>query len=247
MRSSRWKKIGGAALLLSLVVMAAISFFLKPYPPDAAALAAMKGGHGITVTDSKQWIAFEPLQAKQPDVILYPGAQIIPESYAPLASLLADEGHRTWIVKMPYHLAVLGTGRASDIIEMNPRQSYVIGGHSLGGVFAARYAAENPDRLLGVFFLAAYPDSKGSIRDTKLAALSLTGTEDGVLDWQAYDQGKAYLPENTYYEEISGANHAGFGSYGMQKGDRPPRLKPGQQMALTATMLSNWMNKIVSR
>ncbi|WP_239631143.1 alpha/beta fold hydrolase [Paenibacillus sp. H1-7] len=243
----RWKAIGGVVLLIGVAAAAAIQIYGKPYHPDASALEAMRGGHGITVTDSKRWIAFEPLQVKQPDVILYPGAWISPESYAPLASLLADRGYRTWIVKMPFELAVFGVERAADIMEMNPKQPYVIGGHSLGGAMAARYAAKHPDSVHGIFFLAAYADQKGSIRETKLAALSITGKEDGVLNRQAYEEGKAYLPESTVYEEIKGGNHAGFGSYGMQKGDRPSRLKPDEQEALTADMLSKWMNTIVTR
>lgn len=244
MRSSR---LTTALLLLLVAAVSAIGMTIKTYPPDAAALAAMRGGDGIAVTDSKQWIAFEPRRAKRPDVILYPGALVSPESYAPLARLLAEDGFRTWIVKMPFRLAVLGVQRAADIIEMDPQQSYVIGGHSLGGTMAARFAARFPDRLEGLFLLAAYPDWRGSVKDTKLAAISLAGTEDGVMNRQKYEHGKAYLPEDTDYEEIIGGNHAGFGSYGAQKGDKPSHLKPGRQTELTETMLVNWMNRFISR
>ncbi|UQZ85160.1 Alpha/beta hydrolase family protein [Paenibacillus konkukensis] len=194
MKLSRFKIILGSLLLVVLVLAVAASIWLKPYAPDAEAITAMKGGSGVSITDSPDWIMFEPQQALQPDVIFYPGGLVRPESYAPLAVRLADKGYRTWIVKMPLHLAVLGVNRAGGIIEMNPKQQYVIGGHSLGGAMAARYAAKYPKLVRGVFFLAAYSDAGGSLKGTELRAISLTGSDDGVLDKEAYEQAKAYMP-----------------------------------------------------
>ena len=53
----------------------------------------------------------------------------------------------------------------------------MIGGHSLGGVMASRYANANMDdeRLKGVYFMASYPDEKGTLSKTDLPVISITG------------------------------------------------------------------------
>ncbi|MFD0676743.1 MULTISPECIES: alpha/beta hydrolase [unclassified Paenibacillus] len=235
-------------LLLAVVgVFAAVRALMQPYSPDAEALEAMRGGSGVSVTESKEWIVFEPRNGKRPDVLFYPGGLVRPESYAPLALSLAQEGYRTWIIKMPLNLAVLGINRADKVIELLPKQTYVIGGHSLGGVMAVRYASGNAGRVKGVFFLAAYADKRGSLRSAPLSALSLVGTEDGVLNRQVFERGKDFLPEQTEYAEITGGNHAGFGNYGKQKGDYPPLIAPDKQRSITVSLLVNWLEKLEAK
>ena len=60
---------------------------------------------------------------------------------------------------MPLDLAVIGGNKADKIKEDFPDSDYVIGGHSLGGVMASRYANKNhsDSHLKGVFFMAAIP------------------------------------------------------------------------------------------
>lgn len=96
-----------------------------------------------------------------------------------------------------------------------------MGGHSLGGVIASRFAADhqNNSALEGVFFLASYPDQKGSLKDFKGKVLSIVGSKDGVLNQSSYEKAKTYLPQQTLSVTLDGGNHAGFGSYGVQKGD----------------------------
>ncbi len=105
---------------------------------------------------------------------------------------------------MPLNLAVLGGDRADAILTMEPNETFVIGGHSLGGVMASRYAANHSDRFAGVFFLAAYPDSKGSLLETDIAVISLTGSDDGVLKKDTYESAKRYLSEDSEYFVIEG-------------------------------------------
>lgn len=51
--------------------------------------------------------------------------------------------------------------------------------------------------LKGVFFFASYPDEKGNLENNDLAVLSVTCSSDGVLDLEAYTEGKKFLSENT--------------------------------------------------
>ncbi len=234
----RWWKL---LILIVILIGIGMAVYLKPYAPDARALEAMKGGNGITVSEQSEWIQFDPEKSEGSSVILYPGGLVKPESYAPMAKELASQGHRTYIVKMPLNLAVLGGERADAILNLDSKEKFVIGGHSLGGVMASRYASAHPDQIEGVFFLAAYPDSKGSLLDTDVPVISLTGTDDGVLKKDAYESAKQYLPESSEYVVIEGADHAQFGSYGDQKGDNPAGITPELQLQTVIENLTKWM------
>ena len=48
------------------------------------------------------------------------------------------------------------------------------------------------------------------------------GSEDGVLNREKYEADRINLPQNTTETVIDGGCHAGFGSYGAQKGDGAP-------------------------
>lgn len=53
--------------------------------------------------------------------------------------------------------------------------------------------------------------------ESAVPVLSITATKDKVLNQEAYQEAKQYLPERTEYVSINGGNHGGFGSYGEQK------------------------------
>jgi hypothetical protein len=183
---------------------------------------------------------------KKTALIFYQGALVENTSYSIWAQQVAEAGHTVYLVKEPLNLAVLGQNKAESVIQKNHLTNYVIGGHSLGGVIASRFAADqkNHEGLKGVFFLASYPDEKGSLRTFTGPVLSLTGSEDGVLNWSAYEASKKYLPKQTSYEEIKGGNHAGFGSYGQQKGDKPASINNDEQQQVIADQLIKWLDNI---
>jgi hypothetical protein len=125
----------------------------------------------------------------------YPGALVEPESYSVWAKELADAGYPVYIMKMPLDLAVLAPDRSEKVLKEQPKRPFIMGGHSLGGVMASRFAKDHSDNLKGVFFLASYPDEKGRLADSGIPVLSLTGENDHVLDKEAYQEAKKNLPE----------------------------------------------------
>ncbi len=63
---------------------------------------------------------------------------------------------------MPLGLAVLDWDKALEVIEAHPEiRTWVIGGHSLGGAMAARFASRHPDTISGLVLWAAYPAGFG--------------------------------------------------------------------------------------
>ncbi|SDD76127.1 Alpha/beta hydrolase family protein [Paenibacillus sp. UNCCL117] len=240
-RKHRWLYAG--AILLA--VLAAIGFiYLRPYEPDARAAAALNSGGDIRIVNGPDWISFVPEKRTEPSVIWYPGGLVKPESYAPMARALAWTGHAVYVVKMPLHLAVLGGERALPLIEGEPDADFVIGGHSLGGVMASRFAAKHPQLVRGVFFLGSYPDPQGALTGAGLPVLSVTGSLDGVLNREKYEQARSLLPASTQYAELEGGNHAQFGSYGPQKGDQAAALTPDAQQLQLVEMMAAWLGQI---
>lgn len=243
------KTINRRRVLLSLAVLLIVAGlllwrYLTPYEPEQNAETAMLSAAGVTVEQNDGWISFEPAVSSGAAVIFYPGALVEAESYAPLAKRIATAGHPFYIAQMPFNLAVIKGDAAEEIISAHPEQSFVIGGHSLGGVMASRYAAAHEDQLEGVFYLASYPDEKGSLKDTTLSVLSILGSADTVVNRENYNEGRAYLPGNTVYFSIEGGNHAQFGSYGKQKGDGEASITEEEQQTRTARAILDWLGNL---
>ena len=66
-------------------------------------------------------------------------------------------------------------------------------------------------------------------------------SEDGVLNRKKYEADRTNLPQDTTETVIDGGCHAGFGSYGAQKGDGTPAISAEEQQQ-TADALAAWMN-----
>lgn len=204
----------------------------------------MQSTEQVKVTDQKQWIEFQPKQPQGVSVIFYQGAFVEEESYAPLAQLLAEGGHPVYVMKMPANLAVAGGNAASKVMEAYPDETFVIGGHSLGGAMAARFAASHADELAGMFLLGAYADEKGDVSDTSLSVISIIGDKDNVVNRENVEIGRDYLPLDTIYYNLPGGNHAQYGDYGLQKGDGTADITMKEQLTLTADSLLSWMAQI---
>lgn len=238
------RRIGIIALIIIVIAGLLLWKYLTPYAPAEKAETALISGNGVTIEQNDNWISFEPSITKGAGIIFYPGGLVQAEAYSPLARALASAGHPVYIAIMPLNLAVTKGEAADEIIRVHPELSFVLGGHSLGGVMASRYAAEHSEQLEGVFFLASYPDEQGSLRKTTLSVLSMLGTEDQVIDQESYRKGRSYLPDNTLYYSIEGGNHAQFGSYGPQKGDGVATITEEEQQNRTVRTMLDWLGNL---
>ena len=80
------------------------------------------------------------------------------------------------------------------------------------------------------------------LTDSGLRVYSTYGSEDGVLNREKYEADRINLPQDTTETVIDGGCHAGFGSYGAQKGDGAPVISAEEQHQQTADALAAWMN-----
>lgn len=173
--------------------------------------------------------------------IFYPGAKVEYTAYVPLLYQIAENGTDVFLLKMPCNLAFLEMNRADDIISSYEYAHWYLGGHSLGGAMAAAYAAEHLDRLDGLVLLAAYPTK--SLQAEEFSVLSLYGSEDGVLQMEKMEQGRAYMPDDYTEICIQGGNHAQFGNYGAQKKDGVATLSREEQQGKTVRAICEMMGK----
>lgn len=168
-------------------------------------------------------------------LIFYPGGKVEYTSYLPLLHGIAAEGTDCFLVRMPMNLAVFGQNKATELMQTYQYQRWFIGGHSLGGAIAARYASDND--LDGLILLGAYP-TKAVDEPT----LELCGSEDRILNWEKREAGDAFLPEGSVTDVIQGGNHAQFGNYAEQKGDGEARISRSEQQSITVQRIREFIS-----
>jgi pimeloyl-ACP methyl ester carboxylesterase len=209
--------VGGVVLIGSLV-------YLRPLSAEPIAIDALDDGGGVTVDVSRSMIRLTPDgDARTTGLAFYQGAKVDPQAYAHILRPLAEAGFPVVIFKQPYNLAVLDSKAANAVIgdTDDDIDSWVIGGHSLGGAMAASYAEQPRDELLGLLLYAAYPVNDMSAR-ADLAVMSVFGTNDDIATPEEIEESAAELPPSTDFVPIDGAIHSYFGDYGPQRGDGTP-------------------------
>lgn len=239
---TRTKKIWLAVVLLIGILGGIIFGYLSDaYQPNEKALAALESTSKVTVMAQTSYDVFLPKDPiKEIGLIFYQGGKVEERAYAPLLHQLAERGITSYLVHMPFNLAVFDNQAAGKVIENEPSVTkWYLAGHSLGGAMASSFAEKNPKALRGLILLAAYPAV--DLTHTDLLTLSIYGDQDNVLSHQKYEESLALLP---HVQEIvlKGGNHAQFGSYGTQKGDGSPTLSAAEQQKQTVDAIVTFIN-----
>lgn len=230
-----------ALVIVAALLAAFLAYTADYYRADAEAEAALASDAAVQVSRTGYgWLFDGP--SDDSALIFYPGAKVEETAYAPLLHGIAAEGMDVCLVKMPFHLALFGLNKATDVMERYAYANWYIGGHSLGGAMAAEYAASHGDRLDGVILLAAYPTKA---LDNSLVEISIYGSEDTVLNMKKVVSGRSYAPANYAEFEIEGGNHAQFGSYGIQKGDGTAAITEDEQQRRTTELIIGEISKAV--
>ena len=227
-RKKRWWVLPAALLLL--IAAALLVFALNYYHAGDQALPALRSD-SVTVEETAFGWRFDGPSTERA-LIFYPGARVAAASYAPLLHRLAEEGADVFLVEMPLHFALFGEDRADEILAQYDYARWYIGGHSLGGVSAVRYAASR--ELAGIVLLAAYPTET-----VDEPMLLIYGSEDGVLNMERVEEAPRYGRVETV--RIPGGNHAQFGDYGAQAGDGVATVSAREQQEETVAAIVAWL------
>ncbi|CAL8895940.1 Alpha/beta hydrolase [Kocuria varians] len=240
-RSRRWLRAAGIALLL-LIVLTLLGFLVWARTGVMAAeprpLQGVRSDPGIAFTEDDDAVALRPATtvAASTGLVFYPGAKVEPEAYAArLSGLVTQEGMTVVIVKPWLNLALFDRRELSTFTNLAPGVgTWIVGGHSMGGVRACQIADEENRGLL---LLASYCAS--NLSDTTVTALSINGRNDGLSTPEKVMRARGNLPEDAEVVEVSGANHASFGDYGAQPGDGTASVPDDEMTGLVAREVSH--------
>jgi pimeloyl-ACP methyl ester carboxylesterase len=155
-----------------------------------------------------------------------------------LSQVSREGGVLVVIVKQPFDIGLLATTAPQAFVDEHPEvRVWAVGGHSLGGVAAARFAHDNPGRVRGLVLWASYPDLSLAGR-TDLQVASVSGTRDAFTTPADVAASRSLLPGSTAYTSVDGAVHSSFGDYGEQPGDGTPTAgrADAQRQVVAATV-----------
>ena len=224
--------------LLCLCAAAFLLFALDYYRADASAEAALRSDALVRVERTEHGWFFDGPE-RDDALIFYPGAKVEAAAYAPLLRRVAAGGTDVFLVEMPLRFAFLGMDRAEEVMAEHDYARWAIGGHSLGGAVAANYVSAHPGVFDALVLCAAYPTKPlGELRE-----ISLSGSEDGVLNRAKLEAGRAFAPPESAELVIEGGNHARFGSYGEQRGDGEASISAEEQQTIAAAFILSELDK----
>lgn len=230
-------------LVLGLLMSAALAWD-RPVPAEPRAVAALSSTASVRVVERLTWYELVPTDATvqkarptpthtpsatpstpaqpPPDpgfpvgLVFSPGARIDARAYAAMLRPLAEAGIVVIVLKEPFGLALLPDAQVSSVFTTHPRvTSWVVAGHSMGGVEAAKLINMHPE-FSGLLLWAAYP---GWPVKRHVPVLSISGSADRLTTPADIEQSKSDLPPDAKYVEVKGANHSAFGDFGTMSGD----------------------------
>jgi predicted esterase len=181
---------------------------------------------GVEVTlEPGNFILAKPVSPNGTVFVYYPGGRVPAQSYEFIARALAAQGVTVAIPVMPLELAVISPNRASEVrtaLEAGGMKisKFIVGGHSLGGAMAAKYAFSNP--VDGLVLMGAY--SVDDLTGKSFKVLDLAAEYDGLATPEKVKAGLEKLPSGSSVDVIAGGVHAFFGRYGPQAGDGNPTV-----------------------
>lgn len=224
--------------ILAILLIAAIGLVswatVKSQAATERAVVVLQN-NGVQREDGE--LVFRPTVANHKGLIYYPGGLVEPEAYAVTAQGIADAGYLVVIPKMPLNLAFTGINRADGIQADFPEiESWVIGGHSLGGAMAAEYAKNNVASLDGLIMFASYPANNEEFVNFPIPILTIIGSKDpGAPQQEAFYE---VISDTAKRVIIEGGNHRQYADYSFQQGDGIATISVAEQQdqIITATI-----------
>jgi hypothetical protein len=216
--------LGLVALGLVAALVGGLAWFFSPQALLPEATAALASTSAATYSREATGLTFAPTAAApRAGLVLYPGAKVPAEAYAPTARAIAEHGYLAVVVPMPLNFAIFDAGAASRVIDAHPEIGrWAVGGHSLGGAMAAQFVGDNPGEAGGLVLCGAY--SAYDLSTRPLLASSAYGSLDAAATKIEDPSTRALLPPTTAYERIEGGNHEQCGWYTGQPNDPPSTI-----------------------
>jgi pimeloyl-ACP methyl ester carboxylesterase len=226
--------LGSIGALLVVAILAVVVWSqVGVMAAEPEPLAAVQADPAIAVTDDDAAIVLSPAEgAGETGLVFIPGAKVDPWAYAStLSGLVADEGMTVVITKPWLNLAFFDLRSLDAFTGLSPdTDSWIVGGHSLGGVRACQLATDADALALFGSYCAS------DLSESGLPVISIAGSEDGLSTLEKIADARPLLPADAELIEIPGAAHSSFGDYGPQAGDGTPTI-PDAEMRADITSL----------
>jgi pimeloyl-ACP methyl ester carboxylesterase len=250
-RRGRLRTILQATLALLLAAVLGFSVYASmPMTAEASPLQVVRTNPAITLVDTADGVVLSPAGSATANgagaaaangsvhprtgLVFFAGARVDPAAYAAKLSGLAEAGVTVVIARPVFGFAILEWRSIDTFTDLAPGvDTWFVGGHSLGGVRACQYLADDEVSasntsetnggqvdfavLHGLVLVGSY--CAADVSNSDLPALSIAGSHDGLSTPQKIEDAAALLATSTEFVEIAGANHASFGDYGVQPGD----------------------------
>ena len=229
-------------MLIVALIFATTIYLGRAYKPDAEAKAVF-GATDIRLTQTSREIRVASLSAGDSlGFLIYPGAQIQPAAYLPLARETALRFNCVVvIVKFPLNFAFLDWKVGARVMHDENISRWILMGHSLGGAFGSKLAVSD-SRIAGMMMLAAYPTD--NLAKKNLPTLSLNGQLDAVMSEADFAKQKPKFPQGSEFYVIGGANHSQFGSYGLMSNDSVASITPQKQRQIILDFVADWLSSL---
>ncbi len=254
--------------LIAIVVTGFVIWASRPLGPGERALEALQDGPELAVqrTDDS-WLLFGQVAREyagsdvsnggsasardRTGIVFYPGGLVDHRSYAAFARALATEGYSVVVVPAPLNLMVFAPDRAGDVMNrFSSIDHWVIAGHSLGAAMATNFVRRNPQlsrsgQLRAMVLLAGYPAESWDLSSDPVSVLSISAEYDEVFNRESFAETVGLLPPETVFFTIAGGNHAGFGDYGLQRGDGISLITPAEQQRVTVERIVGFLDRVL--
>ncbi len=217
-------------VLLGVVVFRYFTDIHKAQGDEISPYFSMKDDD-VTINDIDEGV-FIDSPATDKAVIFYPGCKVEYKSYIPFCYNLAKEGFDVFIVPVKLNFALFDKQAGQKVMDKYSYDSWILMGHSMGGIAIASFADEKGDEVDGLVLLGAH--GAADLTDTDIVTLVLYGSEDGVVQRKKVEAGRSTLakPGNYHELEIPGGNHAYWGNYGKQAMDGEATISQAKQFEI---------------
>lgn len=229
--------LGGLAALLVIAVVGFVIWASLPMRAAADRTAEVDADPSISVENGPEAVVLEPTGASNGrGLVFVPGARVEAAAYEWSLQPLVDAGFTVVIAHPALNFAILEIRGLDTYTALAPEvDDWAVGGHSLGGVRACQYAADEGVDTLVLFGSYCSAD----LSATGIDVLSIGGERDGLSTPAKIADAAPLLPADATFVEIPGMNHAQFGAYGEQPGDGEATASDEDaRSAMTAALLA---------
>jgi len=206
------------------MVIALAAFYIyvqvQTYPAEEAYLLEIEAKETLEINEENRVFVITPadINPAEPAIIFYPGGLVDPQAYLYKMGHMAECLQATvYVIKAPFNAAIFDINAPARIIDNYSLETAWVGGHSLGGISAARFTAENMNKVEGLFLFGSYSDQ--GLSSFRGEVISIMGDQDLIINRENYEEAKQNLPPQAKVIEAEGLNHSDFGNYGLQSGD----------------------------